>query len=110
MIRLESNSWPAARATTRKSIDYGDNPDNGLDHHQEPHQERRQDNEIDERSELNSDDEEDGSLNPSLPAGTKDTLYQLTTERSSWRGRNTANNRPVVHLMLLVVSILVILF
>lgn len=95
----ESNSWPAARATTRRSIDYSEDleeANNGLDHHhqhRQQHQQRRQqqDHEVDERNDVEDEDEihqqGDGSLILSMAPPGRDTLhYQLTTtERSLWR-------------------------
>jgi hypothetical protein len=97
----ESNSWPAVRATTKRSIDYADDleeSNNGVDHnhhHRQQHQQRRQQqgNEVDERGDSEDEEEEhnqqQGDGLSAAPAG-RDTLhYQLTTtERSSWRSGN----------------------
>ena len=83
--------------TTRRPIDYADDLDetNDVDQHEQHHQ-RQQDNETGEQS--GEEDEELSNLSP--PAG-RDTLYQLTTERSSWRsGRNgVAEFHPYIHLV-----------
>lgn len=81
-----------------------------MERHQEPHQERRQDNEIDERLQVDDqdeEDEEDGSLNPSLPAG-RDTYHQLTTERSSWRVGRNGVNRPAATSLIRSISIMAV--
>jgi hypothetical protein len=112
----ESNSWPAARATTKRSIDYAEDleeTNNGLDHnrhHRQQQQQRRQqqhqDNEVDDLSEGDDDEEEhqqhqqQGDGLSAVPAG-RDTLhYQLTTtEKSAWRSGHRNGSAGSLHFL-----------
>ncbi|XP_046639472.1 lachesin-like [Daphnia pulicaria] len=117
----ESNSWPAARATTKRSIDYAEDleeTNNGLDHnqhHRQQQQQRRQqqhqDNEVDDLSEGDDDEEEhqqqqqQGDGLSAAPAG-RDTLhYQLTTtEKSAWRSGHRNGSAGSLHFLPLLSS------
>ena len=90
---VESNSWPAARATTKRPVDYSEDVEESHRLHDgqlDSHQERRRDNEIEETPDIQDEDEEDegdDTVNSLSPSVGRDTLYQWTTERSSWRSR-----------------------